>query len=218
MRILYLHFSHRIKNKFDWQIDTRFGTILFIMLLETNRNFDFLHRFYKKSPTNHFIGYYKTHKQYKSKYYSLWIYCNSVISYPAYLYKFVVFKDGFIHVTIMLRNTCIRMFRSSSKSHSIGVFKPKGALWGWISLCQLSLCPLYWHLPISSGVCAKHFKHTSSFWNKINFILPLKNCMQRRHYWSQCVRSCKNRIGECNWKFEVKVSKIFTMLFFLVWR
>lgn len=154
MRILCLIFSHKIKNKIERQIDTIFCIMLLIMLLGTHCNFDF-YIYVIKLSTNHFIGYKKPQTHYKSKHYSLWIYFNSVISFPAYFSRFVTFfKECFIHVTILLRNTCTIMFRSSLKYHFIGVFRHKGALWGWIWLCQLSLCLLCWHLRnFVRGVC-----------------------------------------------------------------
>lgn len=44
---MYINFSNRIKIKFERQIDTLFGIVLFIMLSGRNRNFEFLHIFYK---------------------------------------------------------------------------------------------------------------------------------------------------------------------------
>lgn len=90
MRILCFNFSHRIKNKIERQVDTIFGLMFFIMLWGTNCNYNFYINFIKVS-TNHFIGYKKPYKHYKSKYYSLWIYYNGEISFPAYFSRFVRF-------------------------------------------------------------------------------------------------------------------------------
>lgn len=52
------------------------------------------------------------------------------------------FKEGFVHVYILLKYPCIRMFLFSAKSYLIGVFRNKGRYWIKFACVKKFVSPL----------------------------------------------------------------------------
>lgn len=130
---------------------------------------------------------------------------------------------------------CIRIFRSSTKFHLIGVFRHKGRN-GVEFACVNYICiPFTYVYTLIHGYVLKMFSIRHHLWIKltiINLIPPLNYCMysrQHQHherYWSdRCsydhvyiyvYQRLYLQIRNMVWtRLEVKVSRIFKILFYL---